>query len=63
MTDFVDEVETEELREMVQELLDVDEGLYSGEISFLESMDSEWEDNFTVRQARWIRTIHERVIG
>jgi hypothetical protein len=60
MADFLDEDETEELREMVKELLDVDEGLSSKEIDFLESLNN-WEGNFTVRQGEWIERIYKRI--
>ena len=63
MTDFIDEEDTVVYREMVQELLDIDEGLYEGEIDFLDSMHTEWEGNFTDRQAKWIKKIYERIFG
>ena len=63
MADFIDDEDTVECRGMVEELLDVDSGLYTGEIDFLESMHTEWEGNFTEPQAKWIKNIYRRLLG
>jgi len=60
---FVDEDETKKLREIVGELLQLDEGLTGREIDFLEDVNDNWGGNFTDGQARWIATIYDRAIG
>lgn len=61
MVDFVEDSEMRELTELHQELFEVDSGLYSNEIDFLESL-VEWDNNFTVGQALWLRKIHARLL-
>lgn len=54
------EYTNEELREMLKELLDVDEGLSDKEIGFLDSLTS-WIGKFTDNQADWLVNIYNRI--
>jgi hypothetical protein len=46
---------------MVDELLSADEGLLDKEITFLDSIKTEWEGNLTERQGSWIEKIYKRI--
>ena len=59
MTDFVHPNEMEELRELLDELCDVDHGLSNFEMDFIQNL-SEWEGCFTEPQADFLREVHER---
>ena len=54
--------EEKRLREMIDELFDVDEGLTSWEIDFLDSV-NDWEGMFTERQAETIERMWNKVLG
>ena len=59
MTDFVDISEMEELREMLDELCELDHGLSRFEMDFIQNL-SEWDGCFTEPQVGALRKIHER---
>ena len=61
MVEFVDEGEMKDYRNMLEELLDISEGLYDNEIDFLEDL-TKWEGCFTERQAAWLEKIYKRVM-
>lgn len=46
-----------DLRQMVEELCDIDEGLTPWEVNFIDDM-SRWEGRYTENQADVIRRIH-----
>jgi len=52
-----------EYRKKLQELLDLDEGLFDGELEFICYLDEEWEGCFTLPQANWLNKIYERLLG
>jgi hypothetical protein len=60
--DFVSLEEMPGLRSMVDELLQVEEGLNPAEITFLEGLES-WGGWFTERQAAWLEKIYQRIKG
>lgn len=62
MPEFIDEADMSEYREKLQELLDLSEGLWDGELDFIESL-ADWEGNFTLKQANWLNKIYERLLG
>ena len=47
---------------MLLELLQVENGLSAWEIDFLDNLNSEWNGDFTDRQAAVIEKIYERVM-
>jgi hypothetical protein len=55
-----DPEEQEELVEMLDELLDCDEGLSEWEINFLDSL-SRWSGFFTEKQREKLTTIYQRM--
>ena len=57
---FVPVIEMKELREILDELLEVGEGLTDWEVEFIENL-SKWEACFTEKQARTLRSIYERL--
>ena len=58
--EFVDEKEMPRLKDMLKELLAVEEGLTNGEIDFLDKCNV-WEGCFTKKMAGWLEKIYERV--
>lgn len=58
MAEFVDSSKMPELRKMLKELLDLDEGLSEWEIEFLDKLNN-WSGNFTVPQAERLEKIAE----
>lgn len=48
-------------RGMLDELFEVEDGLSSREISFLENL-TEWDGAFTKPQAEWLQKIYDKVI-
>ena len=63
MADFIEEEDTQNCRNMIDELLDVTSGLYANEIDFLENIKNEWEGNLTTSQAAWIEKIYKRIFS
>lgn len=57
----VPDEEMVELRGILNELLDLDHGLRSNEVDFIDDM-NQWDGNFTVKQAEWLRKIAERLL-
>jgi hypothetical protein len=60
MAEFIDDLEMERMKNMLQELLEVDEGLYDNEIEFLDSL-TNWNGNYTEGQAGWLEKIWNRI--
>jgi len=58
----MDAEENQELRELLEEVCDVESGLTVWEVDFIESL-CEWEGFFTDPQAAALRKIHARVVG
>ena len=61
MSNFPDADEMHELREMLKELCDLDEGLSAWEIEFIDNM-CDWEGSFTEAQATKIEDLYEKRI-
>lgn len=61
MADFVDISEMKRYKEMLEELLDIEEGLTEWEVDFLESL-ANWEGSFTVKQVGKLEKMHERIM-
>ena len=61
MTDFVLKDETKCVRGMLSELLELEEGLTTWEVNFIESV-NKWEGNFTQRQSETIVKIWGRLL-
>ncbi len=60
MADFVKVTEMPQYKDLLDELLDVEEGLKKWEIEFLETL-CDWEGCFTKPQARTLNKIYERM--
>ena len=52
----------EQQQYMLQELLDLDEGMTNKEMDFLDSL-CEWEGDFTDNQFAWLESIWNRLLG
>jgi len=62
MAEFMSNDEMIKLNEMLQEICEVESSLYHHEINFIDRLTNEWEGNFTVSQANWLRKIYKRVV-
>lgn len=63
MATFLEEEDSDNLRIMIQELLNIDKGLTVKEIDFLEDVNENWKGNLTEKQGQWIEKIYKRVFG
>ncbi len=61
MAEFVDESKMPELRSILKDLLNLEEGLTAWEIEFLDKLNN-WTGNFTVPQADTLEKISERLL-
>jgi hypothetical protein len=57
--EFTDIKEQNEANELLQEMLDLDHGLSSWEIGFIQTLD-EWEGHFTYGQYVKLKEVHAR---
>lgn len=59
---FATAAEMLELKDLLEELLNVEAGLTEWEVNFIDSL-SDWDGSFTANQAEKLRKVHERVTG
>ncbi len=59
MNDFVKATEMENYRDILDELLGLEEGLTSWEVDFIEKLDN-WDGSFTNKQADTLEKIYDR---
>ena len=62
MTDFVSSDETKRVREMLDELLNVEDGLTNWEVKFIEGV-NDWDGNFTRKQSETIVKLWSDLLG
>jgi len=60
MAEFVKATEMPQYRDLLQELLDLEDGLRDWEVEFIDSL-SNWKSTFTKKQAATLEKIYERV--
>jgi len=53
----------QDLSKMLDELLEVEEGLSNREIDFLDSLNNEWRGRMSGKQADWLEKIWNRILG
>lgn len=62
MAEFVSADEMERLRDILDDLLDVESGLTNKEVDFIENL-THWDGCFTTSQAKYLEKIYERRLG
>ena len=60
MVEFLEDDDSNNLRTIVDELLEDPAGLTDWEIVFLEKMKFKWIGTLTVKQGQWIEDIYKR---
>jgi hypothetical protein len=60
VAEFVDIDMMPQLKDLLSELLDVEEGLTSWQVDFIESL-SNWDGRFTVGQAEKLQQVHRDI--
>jgi len=60
MAEFVKATEMPQYRDLLQELLDLEDGLRDWEVEFIDSL-SNWKSTFTKKQAETLEKIYERI--
>jgi len=60
MAEFVKATEMPQYRDLLQELLDLEDGLRDWEVEFIDSL-SNWKSTFTKKQVETLEKIYERV--